>query len=202
MLRTVACALLVGTLAIGAGAAGAETIDAGTVPVNRLSSAVRFTVVAKKLFTFKEEGRFTDFDGHIAYDPADPASTRVDVTVYTGSVDTNNKDHDAMLRSEGFFEADRYPTMRFVSTGAGVGPDGSLLVRGNLTIRDVTRAIEVPVRIQPAAGGDAKLETSFDIDRTEFGINGSPKVGGFRISIEKKVNIRLVMAASVTRVIH
>jgi polyisoprenoid-binding protein YceI len=203
MLRTASCALLVGTLALCASPAGAQTIDAGTVPVNPLSSAVRFTVFAKALFTFKEEGRFTDFNGQVAYNPKDPAATRVDVTVYTSSVDTTNKDHDAMLRSDGFFETSRYPTMRFVSTGAGVRPDGSLLVKGNLTIRDVTKEIEVPVRIQPAgAGGDARLETSFDIDRTEFGINGSPKVGGFSVSIGKKVNVRLIMATSVTRFMH
>jgi len=165
------------------------------VPVNRVSSAVRFTVTAKALFTFKEEGRFTNFDGQVAYNPKDPASTRVDVTVYTGSVDTANKDHDAMLRSDGFFEVDRYPTMRFVSTGAGVAVDGSLLVRGNLTIRDVTKTIEVPVHVEPAANNaNARLETSFDIDRTEFGITGSAKVGGFHVSIGNKVNVRLIMA--------
>jgi len=196
MLRTITCALLVGTLAVSASAA--ETTDAGTVPVNRVSSAVRFTVFAKALFTFKEEGRFTNFDGNVAYNPKDPAATRVDVTVYTGSVDTENKDHDAMLRSDGFFEVDRYPTMRFVSTGAGLGPDGSLLVKGNLTIRDVTKAIEVPVHIQAAAAsGSAKLETSFDIDRTEFGITGSPKAGGFHVSIARKVNVRLIMATNI-----
>ena len=200
MLRTATWTLLVGMLALNAGAAVADTTDAQTVPVNRLSSAVRFTVFAKALFTFKEEGRFTDFDGQVAYNPKDPGATRVDVTVYTESVDTTNKDHDAMLRSDGFFEASRYPTMRFVSTSTGVRPDGSLVVKGNLTIRDVTKEIEVPVRIQPAAGGgDAKLETSLDIDRTEFGITGSPKFGGFSVSIAKKVNVRLIMATSIAR---
>jgi polyisoprenoid-binding protein YceI len=186
--------------------ASAET-ETETLPVNRMSSAVMFTVYAKALFTFKEQGRFRNFDGEVVYDPARPDATRVDVTVYTASVDTSNHEHDQMLRSDDFFDIDQYPTMHFVSTGASVRPDGGLSVSGDLTIRGVTRHLdEVPVRIQQLKAGNAdagaRFETSFDIDRTEFGLNGSPKFSGFKVSIAKKVNIHLVIAAALPRIVR
>src|SRR5512138_619686 len=75
-------------------------------PVDNLSvsrsSAVDFTVYVKALFTIKQEGQFKDFDGQVTYDPSDPSSTRLNLTVYTASVDTHDTGHDEMLRSPDF----------------------------------------------------------------------------------------------------
>jgi polyisoprenoid-binding protein YceI len=170
-------------------------------PVSR-ASAVGFTVYVKALFTIKEEGQFTDFDGQVTYDPADPAATRLNLTVYTASVDTRDAGHDEMLRSADFFDVARYPTMHFVTTGVSVGQDGHLAVAGDLTIRGITRRLEVPVTIRRALGLDAaatRFETTFEIDRTDFGLNGSPKYGGFNVSVAKKVRIHLALMAAPRR---
>jgi polyisoprenoid-binding protein YceI len=175
---------------------------ADATPVSR-ASAVGFTVYVKALFTIKQEGQFTDFDGQVTYDPADPAATRLNLTVYTASVDTHDASHDEMLRSADFFDVARYPTMHFVTTQVSVGQDGHLAVAGDLTIRGVTRRLEVPVTIRRAFGLDpvtgTRFEATFDIDRTDFGLNGSPKYGGLNISVAKKVRIHLALMAAPQR---
>jgi polyisoprenoid-binding protein YceI len=164
------------------------------------SSAVDFTVYVKALFTIKQEGQFKDFDGQVSYDPSDPSSTRLNLTVYTASVDTHDTGHDEMLRSPDFFDTGRFPTMQFLSTSVSVTPDGKLQVLGDLTIRGITQRLAVPVTVRQVLQRDApaatRFETTFDIDRTQFGLNGSPKFGGLNVSVAKKVRIHLAIVTA------
>jgi polyisoprenoid-binding protein YceI len=160
-------------------------------------SLVGFTVYGRVLFPVKREGHFNDFAGELSYDPANPAGTHVDITVYTASVDVNNADQNALLRSDKFFDVDRFPTMHFTSIAATPQHDGTLTVSGDLTIRGITKRVSTPVTVQ-AAGGKSILETTFQIDRTDFGINGIPGWGGFKVSIAKKVEIHIAIASGQT----
>jgi len=167
--------------------------------VDRLSSSVDFTVSAKAIVSLKRDGTFHDFSGSLAYDPADPSMTRVDLTVYTASVDLHSHDQEDLLRSEQFFDVDRHPTLHFVSTAATPRADGGLDVAGDLTIRGITKHLVVPMNVlkKLAADGRTALETRFQIDRTEFGLTGAgAKASGFNVSIGKNVSIHLSLAAS------
>lgn len=159
------------------------------------SSAVDFTVYVKALFTLKQHGEFKQFDGKVSYDPANPGAMHLNLTVYTASVDTHDTGHDEMLRSPDFFDVSQYPTMRFLSTAVSVAPNGNLVVDGDLTIRGVTKHLEVPVQVHRRDAQDAQFETTFDIDRSEFGLNGSATAGGFHLSVAKKVTIHLAIVA-------
>jgi polyisoprenoid-binding protein YceI len=159
--------------------------------------SVDFTVYGRALFPIKREGRFNDFAGELSYDPGHPAGTHVDITVFTASVDVNNADQNALLRSDKFFDVDRFPTMHFTSIAATPKHDGTLTVSGDLTIRGITKRISTPVTVH-AAGQSSILETTFQIDRTDFGINGIPGWGGFKVSIGKKVQIHIAIASGPT----
>jgi polyisoprenoid-binding protein YceI len=74
----------------------------------QLSSA-SFTVY--KWTVLKEQGWFRDISGRIHYDPARLQDSSVDVTIQTASLDTNNSTRDSVLRSDDFFDVQRYPTM-------------------------------------------------------------------------------------------
>lgn len=159
-------------------------------------SVIGFTVYAQMLFKVKEEGRFRQFSGQVGYDPDRPADTHVDLTVYTATVDMHNAEHDAMLKSPGFFDVERFPTMRFVGASTAVRPNGGLDVTGDLTIRGITRRVTVPVVISQVPGRNAgsRFETTFQIDRTDFGLNGPAKMAGLSVSIAKNVRIHLALA--------
>lgn len=178
-------------------AAAAEPGDVRQYAVDRQASTVGFTVSAKALFTFKRDGTFHDFDGSVDYDPSAPEQTRVDVTIYTSSVDLKSADQEDLLRSEEFFDVAHHPTMHFVSTSARRRDDGLLDIAGDLTIRGVTRHMVIPMAI--LQGARTAFETRFQIDRTEFGLNGGgARTKAFKVSIGKAVDIHLAIAAAKT----
>jgi polyisoprenoid-binding protein YceI len=109
------------------------------------------------------------------------------------------------LLSGDFFDADKFGTAKFEITG--VEPykpgdkDTSIIeganfnVSGNLTIKDVTRNITFPARIE-LDGNTLKAKADFDIDRTQWKINyGSDKTLADQ-AISEKVNIKLDLEAT------
>ena len=179
--------------------ASAQTTPPADYALNHGASLIGFTLYASAIFKIKREGLFREFTGELSYDPSRPADTRVDLTVYTTSVDINDADQNDLLRSSDFFDVERFPTMHFASSGGQLRPDGTLTVTGDLTIRDITKRVAIPLKVshspQAASGSGTIFETRFEIDRTEFGLNGTPKWGGFNVSIGKKVQIHIAIAA-------
>lgn len=182
--------------------AAAQTNAVPVYPLTHAAGVVDFTISARMLFAFKREGRFTDFTGQLSYDAARPRNTRVDLTVFTSSVDMNDQEQTNILRSADFFDVDRFPTMHFVSSAAAVAPDGAGTLTGDLTIRGITKRITVPVRLASSTAGAQQVpvfETTFQIDRTEFGLNGTPRWGGVKVSIGRKVQVHIAVAAAAPR---
>ena len=168
------------------------TVDGG-------SSLVGFTLSARRmLFTARREGQFTDLEGDISYDPANPAATRVELTVFTDSVNLDDAEHEDLLRSDEFFDVTRHPTMHFVSTAVAREADGRLSVTGDLTIRGITKRLTVPLQVMPrgSAPGTTTFDTTFQIDRTQFGLTGGgPRSKAIKVSIGKSVTIHMAIAA-------
>jgi len=193
---------LVLTLATSSMALAQEST--GVYSVNQAASVVGFTIYGQMIFKIKRDGQFKDFSGQFSYDPANPAGTHVDLTVYTASVDMHNPEHEQLMKSGEFFDVEHFPTMHFTSSSAELKPDGTLSMTGDMTIRGVTRRMSIPVKLRqvPGAGAlsGAVFDTTFPIDRTEFGLNGSPAVGGFKVSISKNVQIHIAIAAGTHRI--
>ncbi|HKV12677.1 MAG TPA: YceI family protein [Thermoanaerobaculia bacterium] len=135
-------------------------------------SGLNFTV---RHFVTNTPGRFKDFDGTIKYDKQNPAASSVEFTVKTNSLDTDNDDRDNHLRSGDFFEVAKFPTMTFVSKKVAAKDANTLEVTGDLTIKDVTKSITIPVQIlgmvKTPNGEKAGFETSFTVNRKDYGIN-------------------------------
>lgn len=180
--------------------ARAQARPDGIYALDRPASAVGFTISASMIFKTKEDGSFNDFTGSLSYDPASPTDTRIDLTVFTASIDTHNAEHNELLKSGDFFDVANYPTMRFVSASTATLPDGTFSMTGDMTIRGVTRRMTIPVRLKHDSAGahqsSALFESTFQIDRTEFGLNGLPKWHGLKVSIAKKVDVHIAIATT------
>jgi polyisoprenoid-binding protein YceI len=192
-------AIATASLVIAPSVARAQAQPAGDYTLNRQGSAVGFTITGSMLFKVKRDGSFKDFTGNLSYNPSRPTDTHIDLTVYTGSVDMHNAEHDQLLKSPGFFDVAHFPTMHFVSDSTIRKPDGSFSMTGDMTIRGITKRLTIPVKVRPESSGaqpGAIFESNFQIDRTEFGLNGAPKWGGIGVSISKKVDIHIAIAAN------
>ena len=166
-----------------------------TYQVDRAHSEVQFQV---RHLLSKVRGRFAEFSGTVDYDAHEPEHSSVSLTIRAASVDTNQADRDAHLRSEDFFAADRFPTLTFRSTRIIAHGAHEFDVVGDLTIRDVTKAVVIPVSYLGAAKdpwGNEKLafEGEITINRKDFGLtwNAALETGGFLVGDDVKVSVSL-----------
>ncbi|HKN62174.1 MAG TPA: YceI family protein [Candidatus Acidoferrales bacterium] len=163
--------------------------------VSKTYTTLEFTVT--KWMVFKEQGLFQDFQGQLSYDPQHPEKSRVDVTVQAASIDTREPNRDKVLRSDDFFDVEKYPTLSFQSTTAVAKTPDALDVTGDLTIHGVTHRITIPVKIlgvqeMPNVGSFVGFETNFTIDRRDYGVLGSRWSGG-KLAIDNTVYIHLIL---------
>ena len=150
----------------------------------------------------KVRGRFSDFEGAIAFDEAQPERSRVELTIQAASIDTNTPDRDAHLRSEDFFAVEKYPAITFVSTAISPKGSGRFDVTGSLTMRGVTREVVIPIAYLGAATdpwGNQKVafEGEVTLNRKDYGLNWNAAIetGGFLVGDEVKVSLSIQAAA-------
>jgi polyisoprenoid-binding protein YceI len=116
---------------------GIQAPPAGRYELDPAHTAVEF--VARHILT-KVRGRFTDFAGFIDV-AEDPARSNLEVEVKTASIQTNTDQRDEHLKSDDFLNVERWPVMTFRSTAIRHTGGARFEIDGELTIRDVTRAI-------------------------------------------------------------
>lgn len=178
----------------------AETFDAPTTALEDISgdytldpAHTRIGFSTRHAMVTTVRGLFTDFAGTAHVDTADPANSRVSLTIQTASVDTGAADRDAHLRSEDFFHADDNKEITFSSTK--VERDGEdWVITGDLTIKGQTR----PVTIAFEPTGSARdpfgnLRVGFEgaatINRKDWGLtwNAALETGGVLVSEKVKL---------------
>ncbi|MEX6211862.1 YceI family protein [Providencia huaxiensis] len=119
-------------------------------------------------------GSFKDFDGNFTYDAKDPSKDKVEVTIKTGSIDTNHAERDKHLRSADFLNAAKFPEAKFVSTE--VKKDGETYkITGDFTLNGVTKPITLDAKLMgegkdPWGGYRAGFEAQGNIKLKEFNI--------------------------------
>src|SRR4030042_3104076 len=110
-----------------------------TWTIDPTHSIVEFAV--KHLVVTTVKGRFRELEGTLEIDEAHPEDSSVSASIDVASIDTSVADRDAHLRSDDFFNAERYPKITFRTTGVERLDDTNYRVRGDLTIRDVTKSV-------------------------------------------------------------
>lgn len=113
-----------------------------TFAIDTSHSEVTFQV--RHLIT-KVRSHFSDFGGTIEFDAENPVNSTVNVTIQAASIDTNEPKRDGHLRSDDFFSTETYPTLSFTSVKTTRTGGDHYDVEGDLTIRDVTRRMVLPV---------------------------------------------------------
>ena len=91
-------------------------------------------------------GRFNDFEGSFSYDEKQPEKSGIEVTIDMASIDSNHAERDKHLRGEDFFDVEKFPEARFVSTAFEDNGDGTATLTGDLTLKGVTRPVTIDVQ--------------------------------------------------------
>jgi polyisoprenoid-binding protein YceI len=128
---------------------GMIRVPAGTWNLDPAHSSAAFEVKHMMIATVR--GHFREFGGRLDAAEDDPANSRVSGWAKVASIDTGNADRDAHLRSADFFDAEHHPEIRFASTQIQQFAGGDYRVRGELTVKDVTREVEMMATVEGAA---------------------------------------------------
>ena len=173
------------------------TNDTPTWDIDPTHSGVHFSV--RHMVVAKVRGRFTAFGGTIAFDESAPERSSVDVRIETASVDTGVPQRDGHLRSPDFFDVENFPAITFQSRRVEKTAEG-FRVTGELTVRDTTRQVVLPVEYagrtrDPWGGERAGFSARLTIDRKDFGLTWNQLLETGGVAVGDKVEIELEVEA-------
>ena len=137
-------------------------------------------------------GSISGVTGAIVWNEKDPSKSSVEATIDTNTVSTNNEGRDKDLKSDHYFNVEKYPTMTFKSTSVS-RVDGKLQVVGDLTLAGVTKSVTLevdgPTAPQKGMGGKTVigLSATGTIKRTDF--NFAPKMPSMALGDEVQITI-------------
>jgi polyisoprenoid-binding protein YceI len=115
-------------------------------------------------------GGFAEFSGYAVVDPDKGAVTSMMLDINVDSVWTQFEKLTGHLKNEDFFETEKFPTAKFVSTSITAGENGSSTITGNLTLHGETKEVSFPADVKMENGGMV-LNATFQLDRSIFGMD-------------------------------
>jgi polyisoprenoid-binding protein YceI len=183
LLSTVYAVLLVSS------AASAQTFWA----IDKSHSAIKFSV--QHMMVAETDGKFKLYDGNVNAKGEDFTDAVISFSVDVASVNTDDEKRDGHLKSDDFFNAEKYPKMIFKSTSMKKGTGkNEFILTGDLTIRDVTKKVSFVANFggvtkDPWGNTRAGFKITGSVNRIEYGLkwNAALEAGG--IAVSETVNI-------------
>lgn len=162
--------------------------------IDSTHSEVNFKV--KHLVVSTVRGHFNNFEASIESSKEDFSDAQIKFEADTNSINTQNEQRDAHLKSADFFDAANHPKMTFVSTSVKKLSEHELEVKGKLSIRGITKEVTLDVIYNGTVASFGGIEVAgFEIhgkvNRFDFGLqwNALTEVGGVVVSNEVKIEI-------------
>jgi polyisoprenoid-binding protein YceI len=141
------------------------------------------------------EGKFKSFDGYVESDKPDFSDAKIFFTVDIASVSTDNDMRDNHLKSDDFFNAAKFPQMKFESTSFEPLGGNKYKLNGNLTIRDVTKPVSFDVTyggmVNAMGGTHAGFKAKTTINRFDYNLKWSAATEAGGLVVGKDVDITI-----------
>ena len=188
MIRTLA---LLGVTVLALSRSSAQE---ATWVADKAHTQVAFTV--SHLVIAEVTGRFRDFDITLKQKSDDFSGSALSARIKSASVSTDNETRDGHLRSDDFFNAEKFPAIIFEATSFEKVGENSFKIRGDLTIRDVTRPVVLDAEYGgsvegPGATMKAGFKAFTTINRFDFGVKWDKTLdtGGLVVGEDVEVNL-------------
>jgi len=186
---------LIGFLTLLIGIGSSQPMLAATFVLDAAHSSVEFKV--RHLAISKVRGAFHDFEATFNFEPDKPETWQVEAVIQSASISTDNADRDNHLRSEDFLFAEKYPTITFVSTGVEMTGADTAKLKGDLTIRGVTKPVVLAMKINGMVEFMGTTKAGFEatgkINRKDFGLtwHKALETGGLVVGDEVEISIEI-----------
>lgn len=181
--------------------AAAALLIAGTVSaqtkwkLDKTHSNVRFTVT--HMTVSEVEGSFKIWDGSVENTKSDFSDAKISFTIDVNSVNTDNENRDKHLKSDDFFNAEKFPAIKFESTSFQPLGGNKYKLNGNLTVRDITKPVTFDVTYGGTITGQRGTKAGFKavttIDRLAFGLkwDRATEAGGLVVGKDVEVSVKI-----------
>jgi polyisoprenoid-binding protein YceI len=169
-------------------------------------SKVGFSVT--HLLIAEVDGTFKNFDGKVNTENDSFENAKISLTVDINSIDTDNEKRDAHLKSDDFFNAEKYPEMTFKSREFTKVDDKNYKMVGDLTIRDVTKEITLDVVMNgtitdPWGNTRAGFKLTGELNRFDYNLkwNKVMEAGGLVVgeTVTIEANVELIKQTDVSK---
>jgi polyisoprenoid-binding protein YceI len=144
--------------------------------IDKAHSKIGFNVT--HMVVAEVEGNFKDFDGKVTSNAADFDGADVEFNAKVASIDTENENRDKHLKSPDFFEAEKYPDLKFV--GKLVKTAGKYQLKGKLTIKETTKDVAFDVTyggtVDTGRGMKAGFKLTGKINRQDYNLKWANKL--------------------------
>ena len=164
--------------------------------IDKAHSEVGFSV--SHMVISDVEGKFHNYDGTIETNNNNWESAKINFTVEVASIDTDNEQRDNHLRSDDFFNAEKYPNITFVGKTMKKVGENKFKLTGDFTMRDVTKEISLDVEhkgtvTDPWGNTRAGFEITGEVNRMDYGVKWSKSLdtGGLVVGNEVEFDISL-----------
>lgn len=172
-----------------------DNLESTPWELDKAHSTIQFSITH---FFTPVNGRFEDYKTDITFDPNDLQNSSIDVEIPVSSINTQNQKRDDHLRSEDFFNTKKWSSITFKSGEIRKTGNNKFVAVGDLTIRDVTKEIELPFTLlgvmdHPMMEGTkvAGITASTSINRTDFGVGVGDWAATMVVGDEVKIDLNL-----------
>ncbi|MDR9417816.1 YceI family protein [Gracilimonas sp.] len=167
--------------------------------IDKAHSAINFEVTH---FFTPVNGQFNNYESTINFDPENLDESMIDVKIMVNSVDTKNERRDGHLKTDDFFNAEKWPHISFKSNSIEQTGENEYVANGTLTIKDVSKEISLPFELlgimdNPMEEGTmvAGITASTVIDRTEYTVGTGDWASDAVIGDEVTIDLNLELNA-------
>jgi polyisoprenoid-binding protein YceI len=150
--------------------------------------------ITKSAITFKIKnlginvgGSFSGLKADINFDPTHLDSSTIEASVQSNTINTDNDSRDKHLKSDDYFDVDKYPEIKMKSVSIKHNNGSNYTGTFNLTIKDKTNQVQIPFTYSEN-GNTANFKGSFKIKRSDYGVGGKSMVMSDDVTISIDVS--------------
>ena len=168
-------------------------VQAGTWVVDKPHTNVKFSI--SHLVISDVDGNFKSFDGTMESSKPDFSDAKITFSADVNSINTDNEMRDNHLKSDEFFNAAKFPQIKFVSSSFTPLGDNKYKLVGDLTIRDVTKSVTFDVKyggtVVAMGGTHAGFKATATINRFDYNLkwNKTTEAGGLVAGQDVEITI-------------
>ena len=151
--------------------------------IDQSNSKVEFKIGS--IMWAKVKGEISNMKGTVKFNEAKPTQAFFDVSINVNTINTDNEKRDTHLKTEDFFDVNKYPQISYKSSSVTTTENG-YLSKGKLTIKDITKEVSIPF-ILVKDGGKESLVGEFEIERLDYNVG----VDQSTMLVDKKVKLTI-----------